>query len=347
MSKRFDDSKEIWLNPDDSTLPAAKNRARTPDPSGETRVDGITTSQRETIPNPSARRRPVLVHIDEGRRVGDRFILAKPEIFIGRESNCDLSFQDGRISRQHARILWENMESDREEPRCSLEDLGSRNGTLVNGQRIERTGLHDGDRILIGSTLLAFYVKDEQELSLDQQLLQMATTDGLTGLANRYYFLTVARREIERARRYQRDLSLIMLDLDHFKSINDTQGHAAGDMVLRQLARILVVTMREGDLIGRVGGEEFAILLPETALEGASATAERIRQRVSDHNFQFHGIDMHVTVSLGVAEFTYSYATREAFFEAADKALYEAKSKGRNCVCEAPKPPSTPPTSVQ
>jgi len=221
------------------------------------------------------------------------------------------------------------------------------NATLVSGQRIERTGLHDGDRILIGSTLLAFYVKDEQELSLDQQLLQMATTDGLTGLANRYYFLTVARREIERARRYQRDLSLIMLDLDHFKSINDTQGHAAGDMVLRQLARILVVTMREGDLIGRVGGEEFAILLPETALEGASATAERIRQRVSDHNFQFHGIDMHVTVSLGVAEFTYSYATREAFFEAADKALYEAKSKGRNCVCEAPKPPSTPPTSVQ
>ena len=280
------------------------------------------------------RRHPVLVVID-GKRVTKRHVLEKRETLMGRDKGADLVFHDSKISRLHAKITWENLEEHENEPSCLLEDLRSRNGTTVNGHKITRHILRDGDRILLGSTVIGFYIKDDHELSLDEQLLAMATTDSLTGLANRLYFQTEARREFDRARRYGRPLSLIIVDLDHFKQVNDTYGHAAGDALLRQFAGILVVTMREGDVIGRLGGEEFGILLPETEMEGALSSANRLREVVDEHTFRYENISIHITISLGAAQYAPHHTNRLDFFESADKALYRAKSEGRNRVCVA------------
>jgi len=330
-----------WTDPEASTL-----YGRTESHTGDT--TGVPSSRetqfglsglRDTVGAPPAPpRRPLLVIID-GKRVSDRFVLDKDAVVIGREVDCDLSLQDGRISRRHTQICWSNRDHPTEDPLCFVEDMGSRNGTVVNGQKIEgRQPLRDGDRILLGTTLVGFYIKDEQELSLDQKLFEMATTDGLTGLSNRLFFQTESRREIERARRYDRSLCLMVIDLDHFKNVNDTHGHAAGDVVLRQFARLLTLAMRDGDILGRLGGEEFGALLPETDLKGAVATAERLRKRVEQQEFRYNDQVIQITVSVGVAAFGAQYTSRQAFFEAADKALYQAKQEGRNQVCAAPSP---------
>lgn len=340
MTPRNDTSPESsvpWLGPEETTHSGSQRDTAVP--LDDTRaIESETRSQKERALSTEPHRRPVLVVID-GKQMSDRFILTRREVVIGRDSDVDIIFNDGRVSRRHAKITWENIENETEDPQCRIDDLQSRNGIMVNGQRIRTQTLRDGDRILIGTTLVGYYVKDDQELSLDQKLLTMATTDSLTGLANRLFFQTEARREIHRSVRYGRPLSIIVLDLDHFKSVNDTFGHAAGDTVLRQLARILVVTMREGDVIGRVGGEEFAVLLPETNLEGAIASAERLRQRVGSHVFRHQDTSIQVTVSLGVAQHSSQYKKWEAFFEAADKALYEAKANGRNQTCHVPHSP--------
>lgn len=316
--------------------------------SSDVRQDDSTTDSRlAASPVRETRHRPVLVVID-GKRISERYVMRKPTAVLGREAEADMAVPDGRVSRQHARIVWENFEHEDQVPSCYIEDLDSRNGTLVNGMKVKRHPLKDGDRLLLGATLVGFYIKDDAELNLDQQLLVMATTDALTGLANRHYFQNESRREIDRARRYSRPLSLILLDLDHFKKVNDTYGHPAGDAVLRQVARILITAMREGDLVGRLGGEEFAVLLPETPLEGAVASAERLRDRIEHHVFTHKDMQIHATVSLGVAEFSPTYAGRESLFEAADRSLYDAKASGRNRVrvAQTPQrsrnPPDTP-----
>jgi len=280
------------------------------------------------------RRKPVLIVL-EGKGAGEQFLLQHENTTIGREMDVEVVLRDGRVSRKHSRIRWENPDREIEEPRCIIEDLESRNGTIVNGQKINDVLLHDGDRILIGGVLLGYYIKDEQELGLDQRLIKMATTDTLTGLANRLFFESEARREIDRAHRYKRPLSLLLLDLDHFKATNDTYGHAAGDTVLRQFARLLLVTVRQGDVLGRLGGEEFGALLPETPLDGAIRTAERIRERTEKRAFRHKEQEIQVTVSVGVAQFSPIYQSRSEFFEATDKVLYQAKQTGRNRVCHA------------
>lgn len=336
MTPRNDTSPESsvpWLGPEETTHAGSAHDTSAPlDDTRALELEG--GSKKERVLSTEPHRRPVLVVID-GKQMSDRFILTRREVVIGRDSDVDIIFNDGRVSRRHAKITWENIENETEDPQCRVDDLQSRNGTMVNGQRIRTQSLRDGDRIMIGTTLVGYYIKDDQELSLDQKLLTMATTDSLTGLANRLFFQTEARREIHRAARYGRPLSIIVIDLDHFKYVNDTFGHAAGDTVLRQLARIIVVTMREGDVIGRVGGEEFAVLLPETNLDGAVASAERLRQRVGSHVFRHQDTSIQVTISLGVAQHSAQYSKWEAFFEAADKALYEAKANGRNQTCHA------------
>lgn len=282
-----------------------------------------------------SKRRPVLV-ILEGKSPGKQHILEKEATTLGREIDVEMVLNDGRVSRHHCRIRWENIDRDTEEPRCLLEDLDSRNGVIVNGQRIREHALQNGDHFLVGATLIGFYLKDEKELNVEKRLLAMATTDGLTGLANRAFFETEARREIDRANRYGRPLSILTMDLDHFKRVNDTYGHPAGDTVLRQFSRLLLVTVRQGDLVGRLGGEEFGVLLPETPMVGAVRTAERIRERTERHTFQHKDLKILVTVSIGIAEYSPQYTNRTDFFEAADQALYRAKEAGRNWHCCAP-----------
>jgi diguanylate cyclase (GGDEF)-like protein len=164
-------------------------------------------------------------------------------------------------------------------------------------------------------------------------LERQAHTDELTGLANRLRFFEMAEAELARARRYDAALSVLMLDIDHFKEVNDVHGHRAGDRVLQQLARTCLEVLRNVDVVGRVGGEEFAILLPETALEGAVEVAERLREAVACAEVtRAEGVPLRITVSIGVAVLA-GAANLDTLMSRSDAALYDAKHQGRNRVC--------------
>jgi diguanylate cyclase (GGDEF)-like protein len=178
-------------------------------------------------------------------------------------------------------------------------------------------------------------VKERMQRELERayaDLERLARTDPLTGLANRREFMERLEQEVERSDRYVRPLSLISLDLDHFKSVNDTHGHAAGDEVLREAARALGSVCRDVDLAARMGGEEMALLLPETDTAGARIVAERVREHIAGAAHRSpSGHAFRVTASLGVAT-ARTGASGEALLQAADEALYRAKAAGRNQV---------------
>ena len=201
----------------------------------------------------------------------------------------------------------------------------------MNGRRLEdEVELREHDKLLVGSTLFGYALRIDEELEAQRRLLQRATTDALTGLANREVFNRTFRREFERAGRYTRPLSLLVLDADDFKLLNDRHGHRVGDLVLRQIGRIVRDNLRLSDLGARVGGEELAVVLPETPLEGGVCVAERIRAAIEGFPMAMAGDSLVATVSLGVAELDGSFACPEDMFEAADQAMYSAKRSGKN-----------------
>lgn len=166
-----------------------------------------------------------------------------------------------------------------------------------------------------------------------QELELMAHTDPLTGSNNRGYFMERLGAELDRAKRYGSVFCFIMLDLDHFKSVNDTRGHAAGDEALRALCRALNSSgLRNTDFFGRIGGEEFAIVLSETKIQGAGATAERVRSNLENTVVLHEGNEFFITASIGVSEYR-DGDTRESLLSRADQAMYNAKESGRNKVC--------------
>ena len=181
----------------------------------------------------------------------------------------------------------------------------------------------------IWATAIVSYI----HLTMLARLEPLATTDQLTGLFNRHYFTSEVVKQINTWRRYQRPLSIIMLDIDHFKEVNDTYGHLAGDYALQSLAKICQSLVRDIDTVARIGGEEFAILLPSTGENGAMQTAERIRRETEKFSFRYEGEGFTLTVSLGVAELTDETWSITEFIKAADEMLYKAKESGRNrCV---------------
>jgi len=187
---------------------------------------------------------------------------------------------------------------------------------------------------------LAYYAAIERDLTehkkLQFALEDMARTDGLTGLANRQALLERANGEFSRARRYSRSLSVIMIDIDHFKSINDQYGHAAGDQVLRQLGQQFQSRLRDSDLMGRIGGEEFALLLPDTPKDNALYVAERMREQLNETSIALdNGITLNITASFGVAAMNDDDADFNAVLHRADVAMYDAKHGGRNQVKSA------------
>jgi diguanylate cyclase (GGDEF)-like protein len=159
---------------------------------------------------------------------------------------------------------------------------------------------------------------------------KMATTDGLTGLTNHRTFQSRADEQVALARRYNRKLSLVLTDVDHFKSVNDTYGHPVGDQVLKGVAKILQETARDTDVVARYGGEEFALVMPETDAAGAKVIAERIRERVMATTFQTELGPLKITLSLGIATFPDSGTEKHVLIEKADQCLYFAKHHGRN-----------------
>jgi diguanylate cyclase (GGDEF)-like protein len=181
-------------------------------------------------------------------------------------------------------------------------------------------------------------VQDVTEIvAYEQKLIEMNTKDGLTGIYNRRFFEPRLLEEFERHQRYERPMSLIMLDIDHFKNINDTHGHQAGDYILKSLTGFIAERIRNIDIFARYGGEEFCILLPETSIEAALLLAEEIRKQIGTTVFQFKKTEIRLTVSQGVAALVRRVANAEALLKMADDALYEAKKLGRDKVVSANK----------
>ena len=192
--------------------------------------------------------------------------------------------------------------------------------------------LGDGDLIKIGRTIFKFLSGGNIERAYHEEIYRLTTIDGLTQIYNKRYFLETLEREIARSSRYRRDMSLVLFDIDHFKRINDTFGHLAGDQVLKTLASTVKTKIRREDLFARYGGEEFAIVLPEIDGYNAHQFAEKVRRIVEAHGVRLRGHPIPVTISMGVATLDAETADSAALIKRADDRLYEAKKAGRNCV---------------
>jgi two-component system cell cycle response regulator len=269
----------------------------------------------------------VLIHT-EGPDLGKRFDLKGKLISLGRDPDNDIYIDEETVSRKHAKI-------EKKGGKTTVIDLESTNGTYLNDRRVEplvEFSLNDGDRIKIGRTIFKYLSGNVIESLYYEEIHRMAIMDGLTGLYNKRYFTEALDREMARARRYSRPLSLIMIDIDFFKNINDTYGHLAGDHILKELGELLISRVRREELVARYGGEELVILLPETDKEGAFKVAELMRQRVESHTFIFANKKIRVTVSAGVSEAVECDYDLSEIIKIADERLYAAKRAGRNKV---------------
>ncbi len=213
-----------------------------------------------------------------------------------------------------------------------MADLGSMNGTQVNGTDVRADmQLRNGDLIRIGGAIFKYIAGGNVESLFHEEIYRLTIFDGLTGIANKRYFHDFLDREAARSLRYGSRLSLAMLDVDHFKRINDGHGHPAGDEVLQRLASTIARAVRREQLFARVGGEEFALVLPEISHAQAEEFCERIRGTIENEPFPF---DCRITISIGLASMETRHS-REELIDAADRALYVAKQAGRNRVVAA------------
>jgi len=282
---------------------------------------------------PARQREACVVNIyPKGPLIGHRYELGDEAVLIGRNDDCLVQNTDASVSRHHARI-------ELRDGAYHVTDLGSTNGTFVNNVPRTDWPLDDGDYLRIGNCIYRFLAGGNIEAEYHEEIYRLAIHDGLTGVPNRRYFDEFLEREVVRAVRYQRPLALAMLDVDHFKQVNDRFGHVAGDLTLRQIATCVTSSIRRHEVFARYGGEEFALLLPEADSEQAIAVCERIRARIDAHEFAFSGQSYDVTVSIGVASTSEGVDVSPAeLVRAADAQLYRAKAAGRNRVCAPARP---------
>jgi diguanylate cyclase (GGDEF)-like protein len=260
-----------------------------------------------------------------GLELGKKFNLNRPQIIIGRSSKADIQIDQEAVSRNHCKIINTGNA-------IMLRDMGSTNGTYVNDEMIDEYVLRDGDFIKVGRCIFKFLSGNNIENAYHEEIYRLTTIDGLTQVYNKRYFQETLEREIGRAQRYRRDLSLIMFDIDHFKGVNDNFGHLAGDYVLKQLASVIKGRIRREDVLARYGGEEFAIILPEIDRHNAQQFGEKIRRITEKATFKFEDTEIPVTVSVGIASLVPEVQEASEFIKLADDNLYAAKSAGRNRV---------------
>jgi len=260
-----------------------------------------------------------------GLDLGRKYNVDRPSIVVGRSSKADIQIDQEAVSRNHCKLINTGKS-------IMLRDLGSTNGTYVNDELVDEYVLRDGDLIKIGRCIFKFLSGDNIENAYHEEIYRLTTIDGLTQIYNKRYFVETLEREIGRANRYRRELSLIMFDIDNFKKINDSFGHLAGDNALKQLASVIRSRIRREDILSRYGGDEFAIILPEIDNYNALQFAEKIRNLVAMAGFKFEDADIPVTISIGVASMQQELQTVEEFIHIADKHMYAAKERGRNRV---------------
>jgi diguanylate cyclase (GGDEF)-like protein len=269
----------------------------------------------------------VVIYAPVPSDLGKRHVLQKDAMSIGRDRDNDIVLDSDSVSRRHAKI-------EHRDRAFFVVDLDSTNGTFVNDdpEPVSMCQLRRGDQVKVGDTIFKYLSGSDVEAQYHETIFNMTITDGLTDISNKKQLDTVLTKEIPRALRHGRELSLLMVDIDHFKEVNDTYGHLAGDTVLQTLASILQKRLRPDDELGRYGGEEFCAILPETPLDGATKIAEELRKLVEQHSFVVEGEQIKITISIGVAELQKGMDLK-AFYKSADEMLYQAKRGGRNKVC--------------
>jgi len=262
-----------------------------------------------------------------GARIGRKTDLYEDVVSIGRDPDSTIVLDSDSVSRRHARI-------ERFRDARFIVDLNSTNGTYVNDVPVTpRAALESGAFIKIGDTIFKYLTGDNIEAAYYEEIYRMAVTDGLTQVANKRALDEFLDKEMSRARRYIRNLAVLMMDIDHFKNVNDTYGHLTGDLVLREMAAVVRPRVRREEMFARYGGEEFVVALPETDAAGGRELAENLRRMISEHPVLFEGRSIRITVSIGIAEFNRDeHRGPNDLLKTADKNLYAAKDGGRNCV---------------
>jgi diguanylate cyclase (GGDEF)-like protein len=298
-----------WLDEDVPTAPATEN-------------------QIYIAPPPAAAKDRALLTMLNGLNAGQVFRLDQAETLLGRAKEAGVRVEDVGISRLHARIVRT------QEGRFVLEDLSSTNGVFVNGKKVERAELATSDRVQIGpSAILRFSVLDAEEEDLACRLYESSTRDALTRAFNRKYFAERVTAEVAYAQRHDTRLSVIMFDLDHFKRVNDTHGHMAGDVVLRVVALQVSRLIRAEDVFARYGGEEFVVIVRGIAHANVALFAERVRRAIEQLVIPLGDVKLRATASFGAGSLDECPdKSVEALLKLADDRLYEAKLGGRNRV---------------
>ncbi len=281
--------------------------------------EALNTSENEAIDKPAA-----LLAI--GGDLNGTLFDIKPLTTIGRNADNTIILEFNGISRKHIKITEDDNDSH------IIEDMGSKNGTFINNQKINKKKLlNKGDIIKLGSITLKYLPKGDTERLTYEKLNMDANTDKHTGCFNKIYFLNELDREVKKSKITGNPLSLIIFDLDHFKSINDNHGHATGDYVIKTTAEIIRKnSLRENDIFARYGGEEFVILLPKTTIKQAFEIAERMRIVIEKNNFTYEKNNINVTISIGISDYRQGVINGEELLKRADIAVYKSKDKGRN-----------------
>ena len=280
--------------------------------------------------------RPALVFLS-GELIAVPIPLEREEVILGRALEADVRVNDSKVSRQHARIN-KRYNPETNEIEFVLTDFGSRNGTLVNGQRVHEEVLLNGDKITIGEHILRFDLLDEIDREYQRQIHRLISHDDLTGLLSSRSFFSELRRESGRAKAEGRPFCVLMMDVDHFKMVNDTYGHLTGSKTLEEIGGVIIGIMRSGDAAARFGGEEFAAFLLDAEVPQAFVAAERIRSVIESREFTVvrtgkPASTHRVTISIGISAYPADSSDPIELVEMADSALYRAKREGRKRVC--------------
>lgn len=276
----------------------------------------------------AATREACLVHIyPTGPSMGCRYPMNDKPLMVGRGEDCEIRIQDNSVSRRHAKI-------EHRAEGFYVSDQNSTNGTFVNDKPLDGAWLlQDGDYVRVGNCIYRYLAGGNIEAEYHEEIYRLTILDGLTQIHNQRYMTEFLEREVARSHRHNRPLSVLMFDIDRFKSINDTHGHLCGDFVLRELATCVKNSVRREDLFARYGGEEFVLVLVETPHEDAVMVAERLRESIADHQFRFESTPVKLTISIGVATTSGDPGLNpSSLVRTADEKLYQAKRQGRNRV---------------
>jgi diguanylate cyclase (GGDEF)-like protein len=270
----------------------------------------------------------ILIAHPDSQRLGARYRLSPgTALEIGRSPAVTVSLPEVMsLSRKHAKLRYAG-------PVVTIEDQGSTNGTFVNGRPIQgRTVLKSGDRFQTAAVHFKFLHEQDVESAYHLAIYDLVARDGLTEIFNKRKYEEEVQREYARAVRHHRPLSLVLFDLDEFKQINDSYGHLCGDFVLKQVASLARDLTRPEEVLARVGGDEFAILVPETGIRGAETLALKLRERIEGYDHRYGEVKINVLCSFGVAELAPEMSSPRDLYRAADAALLLAKRSGRNRV---------------